>query len=320
MNKVWIFMLLMLLSLKTMACDICNMSISLVPEDNKHLFSMNYRSRVTSGFYSFSGIAGNSNTSASRHTGPGNGNTTFYGKNVREIFDVMDIKFRYMVNKRFMVSAILPYLHNQQLVEDKVEINMKGIGDPIVMANYMVINTKLSKPDSKLSMRVNLGGGIKMPLANYQVMKEDKIVELDMQPGTGSLDFIISGEQMIRYENFGISNSMSYKINTKNKSTYCYGNSWNQTISAFYLATISDNYSIMPNMGIYYEYADNDAFQDQYIPQSGGNIFYSSFGVEFYFKKVRIGTTYQHPIRNNLNGYSQLPVKNRILGDVILYF
>lgn len=318
MNKIKLFMLLILLTNTLLACDICNMNISLIPENNKSILSLNYRSRNTFGWYSMQGIIKQQNQN--RHTGVVN-TTKHYGKNVQEKFNVYDIKFRYQFKKRWSFNVVLPYLQNNQIIGGEQTIKLSGIGDPIASVNYLLFSSVLTNPENKIEQNLRIGGGVKLPFGKYNVVNNDgNEIDIDLQTGTGSVDYIISSEYIVKYKSFGMLNSFSYKINSANKNDYKYGNSLNQLSQLFYIKDLSKNVKLMPASGIYMEMANNDNYKNRFVPQSGGQILYLSNSLSFYFKSLRVGATYEKPIRNDLNGYTQLPVKDRWLCSIMFYF
>lgn len=309
---------IMFISANAMACDICNMNVSLIPEDNKNTFSLMYRSRFTEGTYDFIGTIPVPNTS--RHAGPSSEITEHFGKKVIEIYNVYDIRGVYYLNKRLSLMGSVPIINNIKHMDGKKKFDFTNIGDPIVLANYNLVNTKLT-PGLKFNHRLNVGGGMKFPLGKSDLMIDDELIETDMQPGTGSLDFLVSTDYIFTIKNFGLLNNINYKFNTVNKSNdYKYGSSWNHTITAFYLKKLTDNITIMPNTGFYYEYANTDMLNGNYIPQSGGMVTFGTFGFNFYIKKVRLETSYQTALHNSMNGNTQLPTKNRVTVGLSYYF
>jgi hypothetical protein len=302
------FIFFMFLFTSSFACDICNMNVSLIPEDFKNTFSLMYRSRFTQGTYSSTGTIPLS--TVSRHSGPGNTETIHYGKKVKEIYNVYDLRGIFYLNDKFSLMVSLPIVNNVKTIDNVKTLDIQKIGDPMVLVNYNLVNTKLI-PGLKTNHRLNLGVGVKLPFGSYRITADGKLIEPDLQPGTGSLDFLFTTDYVFTKRNFGVLNNMNFKLNTANKSTYRYRDSWNHTLIFFYLKEVIKNVSIMPNTGFYYEYANVDSKNSTAIPQSGGAVTFANFGFNIYFKKMRFEATYQEVIYNNMMGNTQLPTKKR---------
>jgi hypothetical protein len=226
----------------------------------------------------------------------------------------------YFVNQKWSLTGSIPIINNIKYLDNKKEFDFYNIGDPIVLGNYNLVNTKLT-PGLKLNHRINIGGGLKLPLGKSNVIINEQVVEPDMQPGTGTVDFILTTDYVFTVSDFGLLNNINYKFNTTNvKSSYRYGSSWNQTLTFFYLKTVMKNVSIMPNAGFYYEYANTDKLNKAYIPQSGGMVSFGTLGLNFYLNKIRIETSYQKALHNSMNGNTQLPTKSRTIIGLSYYF
>lgn len=299
------------------ACDICNMNISLIPEDFKNTFSLMYRSRFTQGTYNYMGVI--PVNSVSRHAGPSTTETTYYGKKVTEIYNVYDLRGIFYINNKVSLTVSLPLVNNVKFMDDAKTLDIQKMGDPIVLANYNVVNTKLA-PGLKVNHRLNVGGGLKLPFGAYNLSNNNTVIEPDLQPGTGSLDFMLTTDYVITVGGFGMLNYINFKVNSANKNGYKYGNSWNHTLTVFYMKEIIKNISLMPNTGLYYEYANVDSQSNTAIPQSGGAITFASFGLNVYLKKLRLEATYQQALNNNMMGNTQLPTKNRTILGLSYYF
>lgn len=313
MKKVIFFMFMYS---STFACDICNMNISLIPEDFKNTFSLMYRSRFTQGTYNYTGVI--PVNSASRHAGPNANETSYYGKKVTEIYNVYDLRGIFYLNNKVSLMVSLPVVNNVKFMDDTKSLDFQKIGDPIALVNYNLINTKLT-PGLKVNNRLNVGGGLKLPIGSYNLSSNNVTVEPDLQPGTGSLDFLLTTDYVLTVGGFGMLNYLNFKINTANKNRYKYGNSWNHTLTLFYMKEVFKNVSLMPNAGIYYEFANVDSQSNYAIPQSGGAITFANLGLNIYLKKLRLEGTYQHAMYNNLMGNNQLPTKNRVILGLSYY-
>ena len=298
-----------------MACDICNMDINLIPENNKNTLSLTYRSRFTSGRYNAFGTMMESPYRMFMHTGPQSRN--HYNKTVNEVFEVYTLSGNYFVSERLNINVRLPFSHNVQYMDNQKTVETHGVGDLILLGNYEIINTKRIE-NSLTSFRWTIGGGVKLPLGKWNHKKEEEFLDIDLQNGTGSTDAILTSEYTLRYNKVGMLVSTNVKFNTTNSRGYKYGNSWNQQLTLFYLQKIG-KINVMPHLALYHEIARQDVENKQLLLQSGGEVMLASGGLNLYFNKIRIDFTYQHGVRNNLNGITQLNTTHRWLTGLVYY-
>ncbi len=310
---------MLLLCAQTYACDICNMNVSLIPEDNKNIFSISNRIRLTQGEYNVFGKV----QTYSRHTGQGANQTYHYGKKVKETFALLDIRGVYNFSKKWSLIGSLPVVNNIQVYDQEIMTDLTEIGDPMLIGMYQAFNSKVTSPNVKFSQRLSVGGGVKLPFGKSNVYYNDSLVDLDLQPGTGSVDALFTIDHLIRYKSIGLMQNMNMKINSFNKQGYRYGNSWNHSANLFYMQSVTTDINIMPYTGLYYEYANQDYIREQDIStviiQSGGNVTFATVGLNVYVSKVRLDIQYQKAIQNSMNGSTQLPTINRVQFGLMVY-
>mgnify|MGYP000483532761 CR=1 FL=1 len=272
------------LSFQSLACDICNMTVSLTPDDSKNTFSLLYRNRITEGTFTRLMFYVD-NSEVSRHSGV-DLTSVKEEQNYKESFSIYEAQGKFNISKKFNVFFSLPIISNERTLNGNSQFTVTGIGDPILIARYNAIKTNNLKENS-LNHRLTIGTGVKIPLGKYDFKYEEKIVEHDIQAGTGTLDFIFTLDYMFKYKNIGFMINSSYKANTLNKKVdYMFGNTTNSTLSVFYMKKINENFAIMPSIGVYYEHADKDIEYKEYEDNSGGDIVFSSVGVNFFYKKT----------------------------------
>ena len=218
--------------LNSLSCDICNMSVSLTPDDTKSALSMIYRHRFASRTFEQLVYTPVQNETGSRHSGvvllPGMDKQEY-----QEIYSVIELRGIYNLNNRISFLGSLPLIRNQRVINGESQFTVKNVGDPIVMARYAAIRRE---EEDKLNHRLILGAGIKMPLGSYDFENDGEVVSHDIQAGTGSWDFVFSFEYLIKYKNLGIISNTNFKANTLNtKVSYMFGNTFNSTINMFYL-------------------------------------------------------------------------------------
>ena len=303
--------IMLFVAFNSLACDICNMSVSLTPDDTKHSISFLYRHRFASRTFSQLVLTPALNQSVNRHGGvtlvPGIENQT-----VTESYSVYEIKGVYFLNHRWSLTGSFPMIHNQRTFNGEKLFDINGVGDPIIMGRYNLLRTSYTEKN-KANHRVILGSGVKLPLGKCNFEHEGELVEHDIQAGSGTLDFVFSLDYLLMLNNLGLSVNSNYKINTQNKKAdYMFGNTNNSTLNLLYMKKFSETFSVVPYAGAYLEIADKDIEKFHFEENTGGKLLFGSVGTQFFIKNFRLDAFYQHVLKNKLNGNLQLNTKNRI--------
>lgn len=221
----------------------------------------------------------------------------------REQFQNVELWGRFYPVKRVQLLVFVPYFFNQQkeLLSDKT-FDLQGLGDITALANYAVFNTFW---DSTYTRKTNhsllLGGGIKLATGHYQydIADPTDVANPNFQLGTGSTDFLVSALYSMRLSNWGWNTDLTYKINTANGNAYRFGNRLTASSMVFYTKAIG-NVTLMPNAGLYAEIAAQDAHRALKNNRTGGYVTMANVGLEVFFSKFSIGSTYQIPAFQNL--------------------
>lgn len=302
---------MLFLSFNSLACDICNMSVSLTPDDTKNRISLLYRHRFAT--KKFTSLVYNpvaiSNSNGNRHSGvillPEMEDQTH-----TETYSVLDVRGVYNFTTRLRVIGSLPLIQNERLINGESQFTIQGLGDPFVMGKYNLIRTNYTEMN-KSNHRLTLGGGVKIPLGKFDFTHNGDKVQHDIQAGTGTWDFLLSMDYIWKYNQAGVMFTTNYKINTHNKEVdYMFGNTSNSALNIFYAQEIK-NIVVMPYLGGYMEHGNNDIEDKNYEENTGGSLLFGTGGLQFFYKNFQVEILYQHTLVNNLNGTLQLDTKNR---------
>lgn len=211
---------------------------------------------------------------------------------------------RYNIGKRLQLFGFLPYKYNTEQ-KDGVQTINSGLGDASVMANILIVKEK--DGNRKWQHQLLAGGGLKLPTGSYTgISEQDKQGIPNMQPGTGSWDFLANVNYTIRRKNTGLNADLAYTMTTANGQNYKFGNRFNAGLLGFY--TISkDEWSLIPQIGFRYEYAlhDYDNYSRKWLnEQSGGYLSFATIGLQGYYGKWGARLTYNLPMAQQYgNGY-----------------
>ncbi|RAJ05170.1 hypothetical protein LX64_02324 [Chitinophaga skermanii] len=305
MKKIVIIILLSASPFIAQACDICGCGvgsyyIGILPDFNKKIIGLRYRYN-------------------SLHTHIGTGGQTSY-LTTKEVYRTAELWGGWTINNRVRLMASVPYNFNEKINQGNTTTK-NGIGDISAQAYYQLVNDRHAVGNKLLVQSLWLGGGVKLPTGKYEPPAKNSAMEEvinTFQLGTGSLDFTLNGMYDIRLQDFGVNTSASYKINTRNKEEYRYGNKFTGAAQAYYKFRVL-NTTIAPNAGVLYENGQQDADGKFQMDVSGGDILLTTMGAEITMKRISFGGSYQIVSKQHLaNGY--VKANNRAMVHVAFMF
>ena len=300
---------MLFIAFKSLACDICNMSVNLTPDDTKNRISLLYRHRFASKTFTSLAYKPVAFDNGSRHSGvillP-----TMEDQTHIETYSLIDLRGVYNFTNRLRIIGSIPFVQNERIINGKSQFTIQGIGDPFILGKYNLIRTNYTEKN-KSNHRLTLGGGVKIPLGKFNYTHNGDIVQHDIQAGTGTWDFLLSMDYIWKYNKIGIMLTTNYKLNTLNQEVeYMFGNTSNSTLNIFYGQEIKD-FVLMPYIGIYAEYGGKDIEHKKYEENTGGGLLFGTGGLQCFYKKFQVDALYQHTLMNHLNGTLQLDTKYR---------
>lgn len=216
---------------------------------------------------------------------------------IDENFNTVQLWARVPVFKNFQVSALVPYhFHNRELSTGREAIN--GIGDITLLGLYTIFSTK--KDSAVIVHTLQGGGGIKLPTGEYNGSNNGS-VNPSFQLGTGSWDYLLAAEYVIKKGRLGLNTMLNYTFKTKNDQDYQFGNQFNYGSTLFYMIEGS-KFTVVPQAGLAGEvYASNRQY-DEDVPDTKGDILFGKAGIEAGFSRFSLGLNAMLPINQNLTG------------------
>lgn len=266
------------------ACDVCGCSSSgnslgILPQFNKHFIGL-----VTQ-FQEFQ---------STHAKGVGEQPATL----AKDKFSSFTAWARLYPHPKFQVFAFVPF-HYNQVEEQGQKTTLQGLGDIKLLVNYMLLQPEVSNNQWRHSLLV--GGGVKLPTGKYNIAREDGLIVSNMQPGTGSWDFIVNANYTVRYHNIGLNSDMMAQINTVNNRDYLYGNKLNAGLSLFYWQEVKQ-VTLLPQIGVRTQYSSQDwsSYSYRIVNEfSGGYQVYTTLGLSAYYKHIGISTIGYFPTAEN---------------------
>lgn len=216
---------------------------------------------------------------------------------IDENFNTLQLWARVPVFKNFQVSALVPYhFHNRELTSG--EQTIKGLGDTTVLGLYTVLQTV--KDSAVFSHILQAGAGIKAPTGTYDADNKDT-VNPSFQLGTGSWDYLIAAEYVVRQANLGLNTMVNYTFKTENEDDYRFGNQFNYASTFFYILE-KGSFTVVPQAGVAGEvYGTNTQFGED-VPDTSGDALFGKVGVEAGTGRFSVGLSGMLPITQNLTG------------------
>ena len=219
-------------------------------------------------------------------------NSPWYEEN----FNTIQVWGRIPVTKKIQISALLPYhFHNRESANGKQ--NISGIGDATFLGMYEVFKTK--NDSATFSHSVQIGTGVKIPLGKFDEANNGSI-NPSYQVGTGSWDYVLATEYVIKRKQFGLNAMLNYTIKTENDKNYRFGNQTNYAGTFFYLVETS-KFTFVPQLGIAGEIYEDNYQYNQKVRGTAGDIFMSKIGFEIGKNRWSFGANTMLPINQNLN-------------------
>lgn len=217
---------------------------------------------------------------------------------IDENFNTSQIWGRIPISKKVEITALIPYHFHRRLKTDDNQ-NIDGIGDITVMAFYTIFNSKIDSA-ANYGHKVMIGGGVKAPTGSYNSANNGSI-NPSFQVGTGSWDYSIASEYIIRRKKLGLNTTLNYILKTENDQNYKFGDQFNYGSTLFYTTEIR-KVMVVPQIGIAGETYTANQDQKEDVPLTQGDIFFGKVGLEMGYKKFSTGINAMLPINQNLTG------------------
>jgi hypothetical protein len=216
---------------------------------------------------------------------------------IDENFNTIQAWARIPVTDKIQISALVPYHFNERKLTAGTE-DISGLGDITLMALYTVFETK--KDSTFFTHKINLGGGVKIPSGKFTEANNLGSVNQSFQLGTGSWDFPVVSEYVIKHKNLGLNTTLNYIFKTENSKNYQYGDQFNYAGTFFYLFDLK-SVQIVPQAGLAGEVYQTNKQYNLDLPNTAGDILFSKFGVEAGKDKFSVGLNVMLPINQNLS-------------------
>lgn len=216
---------------------------------------------------------------------------------IDENFNTIQAWARIPVFRNFQVTALVPYHFNNRTPSTGKQ-TIDGIGDITVLGMYTVYQTKTDTVIYKHTLQA--GVGVKAPTGEYNGSNNGS-VNPSFQLGTGSWDYMLAAEYILKKGNYGFNTMLNYTFKTENNQNYQFGNQFNYGGTLFYMIK-GQKMITVPQVGVAGEvYATNRQYGED-VPDTKGDIFFAKAGVEAGMGKFSLGVNAMVPVNQNLTG------------------
>lgn len=236
-----------------------------------------------------------------------------------ETFNAVEFWARFYPVKRVQVLTFLPYAYNQHLENGQVR-TLQGMSDAMLIANYDLINTTRDTTARSLRHQLLLGGGVKLPTGKYDYKPDDpaQVANPNFQLGTGSTDFLLTLNYILRRGRWGLNTDAALKLNTTNRNQYQFGHRITANLNLFYVRKWQ-RINWMPYTGIYVENALQDRRNALRVEATGGMLLNHSVGLDLYYRRYALGANLQTPMAQDLAD-GQIFAHQRVVAHLSVMF
>ncbi|MBS1585166.1 MAG: hypothetical protein JSS82_06420 [Bacteroidetes bacterium] len=283
MKRSILALLLLTIQMHASACDVCGCSAS-----NQYL------GLLPQLHWNFAGLQYEYSSFSSTHP------SLFEGlpdEHAADYYNTVQAWGRYNIGKRLQAFAFVPYHFNRDH-SDTSHSATSGLGDISFLLDRIMISDK--GMGNSWGHQLIAGAGLKLPTGrNMGITAPDRLGLPNLQPGTGSWDFIINSNYTVRYKKLGLNLDAAYTFTTANKHDFKYGNRLNAGLLAYYSPKPAANITFLPQAGLRYSYTlhDYDNYSKKWLnEQSGGYLLYADLGVQTYYRQFGLRINYQLPL------------------------
>jgi hypothetical protein len=235
------------------------------------------------------------------------GSENINDNNRERITNSLLLETNYGLTDNLTITGLFSFINQRRIVSSSIGseniLSSSGIGDMLVLFKYAIISQTFI-----YQRQLAIGFGPKFPTGASDVTQNGILLPADMQPGSGSWDYVFwsyYSEGFMPDVPLNIFFSASYKLNTSNdrfansEAGYKFGNEFVSSIGAGYRTDMLFDYSL----SLLFRTTAIDQFDNVGVPNIGGIWLYAVPGLNINLTDNFIARfSGQIPIYRNLEG------------------
>ena len=271
-----ITLLFIAVTLNSFGCDMCVSYFGFNPNFYQNRIGFNYSYLSGSGAHSH----GNHNHS----------NAHSHHNDELEVFTRYELDGLFFRENGDQIIVRLPFVDNYQIYNGYIGNRKSGIGDPLAL----YLKEFQFARDTNNTYRLYIGGGLRLPLGNF----DSNFVDPNLEQGSRSLGISLTSTMLIKKQYLGYALNAIYMYNLTNEHNFQFGQQINLNTDIYvYL-----NKYYIPFVGMFHEFMRSNYLEEVNQMNSGGILSYANFGQQLFYKNMAIKYVFQMPIYQHLNG------------------
>lgn len=232
-------------------------------------------------------------------------------------FNRLDLNVRILLGKNKFLILSTPFIINH-MQSDTENYKLQGLGDVQLLLGIHF--PKMRNVDTKHNFILNAGAKLPTGQSAYKDLWGN-ILNMNLQLGSGSVDFIGQGVYIYKKNNWSIINQLSYKYNLKNKRDFKFGNSINFNASFYYLQKMK-NVSLAYIGGLGFESMSPNFDNDSKVFNTGGQILNAMLSSQLFIKQFRFSAFCQVPMYSKFitDNLTEREINLQFGADLIYFF
>ena len=297
--RLVVFFGLTLSGFQSLACDICSSAFEIIPNERKSSFGIYYSTIYRSGYPAIQ----------TKHSG----HLNYIGSEVKEIFNVYDLRYRHAFSSRIFGDIMVPLRNTYQGINQTRNFDRWGLGDIQWQMTYRLVQPVIENP---VNHRLDVSIGGDLPTGSWTDSLRQISIDPIYQFGSGSFDFWTSMSYVGRFKMWGYSIHAMYRRNTTNPLAYKFGDALIGDVSLFFLLDLG-NWKIMPRSGVFYE--EGFAAKDRKLEDlhSGERLISVQHGISIFYKKFQFNGVLRNVLFHQTRG---VEVRQKYFGQFALIY
>jgi hypothetical protein len=207
-------------------------------------------------------------------------------------------------SQRWTVSANLPFVvrrskevdSHAHLGEDQ---QSQGLGDMQLVGQYDVMN--------KEDQLAGILAGIKFPTGRTKELNDfGGQFEPELQPGSGSYDYLAGGIYQVRFDRLEAAMNMVYALRRPAAADFEFGDAFTSTGTLEYTLHVGKVWQLKPGVQINYQYETRQKLHDSRVDDSGGQTLLGGPQLAIHYGDgISVHGFYLSPLYQKLGGVHQ---------------